>query len=323
MFEYTLNNHFKFGYNGVAYNERQSKEDKFWVGYGKVTSKVGTFKEECYRVAKLIKDRADALSLPVDVMYSGGADSEVMLRSFFEQNIEVNVNVTEFENNLNSQDVECAYKFCEINRITPIIHKLDIANFLESEAFKYAEASNCPTPQMLVFLWLYDRVEGVPVLGYNTNIVHRDFSKYWSWDLKTMTVIESEIKEYPKVPWYVKRNEKHMSVFRYPMAKGKPAVPGFFVYTPEVLLSFLHHPWAKHLTECKEWGEIDIELSKKKIYEEGFPNIIQATKQTGFEKIMDLDLKSRTVLMQKYGHWNAVHSWEYNSLLSHMNGEDQ
>jgi len=319
MFEYTLNNHFKFGYNGVAYNQRQSKDDEFWVGYGTANQEVGTFKEECFRAARLIRDRVYALSLPIDVMYSGGADSEVMLRSFLEQDIQVNVNITEFKDNLNSQDVECAYKFCEINKINPIVHKLDVSEFLESEAFEYAEFSKCPSPQMLVFMWLYDRVKGVPILGYNTNIVHRDFSKYWSWDLRTMTVIEREIKEYPKVPWYVKRHEKHMSVFRYPMLKNKPAVPGFFVYTPELLLSFLRHPWAKHLTECKEWGEIDIELSKKKIYEEGFPNLIQAKKQTGFEQIMDLDLKCRTVLMQKYGHCNSVYSHEYNALVQDLN----
>ena len=321
MFEYTENNHFKFGYNGLEYNTRQNENDKFWAGYGTVSRNVGTFKEECFRVAKLIKDRVDALSLPVDVLYSGGSDSEVMLRSFIEQDIPVNVNVVEFADNLNLQDVGCAYKFCDANGIKPIIHKLDIEEFLESEAFEYADLSSCPTPQMLLFLWLYDQVEGVPVLGYNTNVVHRDFSKYWKWDLKTMTVIENKIKEYPKVPWYVKRNERHMSIFRYPMLKQKPAVPGFFIYTPEILLSFLHHPWTKHLAECGEWGEIDVELSKKKIYEEGFPDIVQERKQTGFENIMHLDLKCRTVLMQKYGHCNQVHSWEYNDLVSHLGGE--
>ena len=71
MFEYTENNHFKFGYNGTEYNARKNKDDTFWSGYGPATRKVGTFKEECYRVARVIKEKADALSLPVDIMYSG------------------------------------------------------------------------------------------------------------------------------------------------------------------------------------------------------------------------------------------------------------
>ena len=47
MFEYTLNNHFKFGYDNEWFIDRPNKNSKWSVQYGQCNRPVKNWREEC------------------------------------------------------------------------------------------------------------------------------------------------------------------------------------------------------------------------------------------------------------------------------------
>ena len=319
---YTHRNHFVFGYNDGAYNSRSSADDVWSVSYGTVTKDVGTFRSECYRAAQLVENLALTGSLPISVMFSGGSESEMMLRSFTEQSIPVEVHIMQFEDNINRHDIQDAFDFCESQGITPIKHTLNILDFWRGPAYDYAERTKCVSPQLLSTMWLMDQIDGLPVLGSaECYIAYEDLSRYQYYDHMTNKLVQNEILEYPKKPWYLHEREKIAAWYRHPMLDDRPAVPGFFQYTPELMLSFLQHPWTQRLARCEEWGKLSNASTKKIIYEEAFPGLRQKKKTTGFEHIMEHDAVIRAELYRTYGQYSAEYRWEYNSLVKHLKGE--
>ena len=58
-------------------------QDSQWqVEYGECERIAGSFRDEVLYVARLVEDQSKSLGLPIDIMYSGGTESEMMLRSF-------------------------------------------------------------------------------------------------------------------------------------------------------------------------------------------------------------------------------------------------
>ena len=94
--EFTHNNHFKWGYNKRWFTERVKPQDRYTVEFGACEREPSDFKNECHWVAKLIDQYAYAHGTSIELMYSGGSESEVMLRSFIDQDIKVNINTIQF-----------------------------------------------------------------------------------------------------------------------------------------------------------------------------------------------------------------------------------
>ena len=96
---FTHNNHFKWGYNKRWFTERVKQQDRFTVMFGACEREPMSFKEECFDVARKIDNYAYMMGTSIELMFSGGSESEVMLRSFIEQDIKVNVNIMTYEYN--------------------------------------------------------------------------------------------------------------------------------------------------------------------------------------------------------------------------------
>jgi hypothetical protein len=324
MYNYTYKQHFKFGYNDKWFNQRTSPDDKWHVDYGSIERDVGDFRQESFKVARLIEDEATRLGLPIDLMYSGGTESEMMVRSFIEQGIPVRINIMKFSNGLNMHDIKDALAFCEENNITPTMYDLDILKFWENDCWDYAERTKCISPQLLSTMWLMDQLDGLPVMGSaECYIAHEDLKKFNYWEPTQGKVIKKNFSkdEYMVRPWYMHEREKIAAWYRHPMQQDRPAVPGYFQYTPEIMLSFLEDPFEQELAACKHTGKLSNTSTKLHVYEKYFPNLRQKVKTTGFEQIMESDKVVRTELYRLYGMYSAEAKWEYNSLKSHLQGE--
>ena len=89
----THNNHLQFGW-GNGTSNFDNKFGEFWVKYGRASYIPLSFKDECIRAAKLI---GESTKKPILVFFSGGIDSEIMVRSFIESGVEFETVVMKYK----------------------------------------------------------------------------------------------------------------------------------------------------------------------------------------------------------------------------------
>lgn len=312
--QFTFENHFKWGYNGKHFNERATDRDTYMVEFGQCKRKPMTFKEECYDVAQKIFEYSKFVGRPIDLMFSGGSESEMMVRSFVEQEIPCHIHIMVFGNHLNIHDISHAVTFCEQRNLPYVLHDLDLENFIRMSAPLYAGTSKCITPRMLPHMWLMERLfEGIPVMGMGEcYVAHGNIKEYY--EFRNGMVVRNEKDDYDVAPWYLYEREKINSWYRFAKEKNLFAIPGFFQYTPEIMLSFLEEGLTVELTSCVHFGKLSNTSTKMQIYEKHFPGILQRYKKDGFENAQALDASLRPIIQKEYSAYSQEYKIEYNKL---------
>jgi len=313
--EFTYGNHFKYGYNGEWFNKRESERDVYMTKFGKIEREPNSFLEECYDVARKIFDYSIMKDASVDLMFSGGSESEMMVRSFTDQNLPINIHIMVYDNHKNLHDIAHAITFCERNNLDYVIHELDAEKFIMEKGLLYASFSQCITPRMLPHMWLMQQLKGgVVVMGMGEcYISHKNVKQYY--DYKDGQIIRNSKNDYETAPWYFYEREKINSWYRFAEREGIMAIPGFFQYTPEIMLAFLEENLTKELVECQHWGKLSNTSTKLQIYEKYFPNLMQKYKKDGFEMLLHLDSQLRPELQKEYGWYSQEYKIEYNELV--------
>jgi hypothetical protein len=312
MFEYTLNNHFKFGYNNNWFVDRVNEKDNWSIQYGQCKRPVKNWREECKLAASMIYDQRQGL--PIDILFSGGMDSEIVLRSFLEIKVPFNVHFVDY-NGYNLYDKNWATKICEFKNIKLTIHNLDIEKFWQSdECLEIANLSKCVSPQLLSQQWLMSKVDGLPILGSGECYTARS-------DIASQKNTESNERKYDNVNWVLVEREKIASWYRYLISKNRPGIPGFFQYTPELMLSFLEDSICKELHQNNMKGKLSNSSSKFNICFKYWPELKKRFKKTGFEDLRDDDFILRKKLMKLYENYHFEYWSEVHSLIDYLKGK--
>ena len=310
MFDYTHKNHFQFGYrihdnHYWMFPHCADAEHEFAVKYGVCKKPPFNFKGECYRAARLIHESSDEIA---NIMFSGGNESEIIVRSFFDQGLPFKVSILKFKQNLNLHDIAFAVVFCEQRGIEYDLVELDIKQFFDGEVYAYAERTQCPSPMLPPTMWLADQIDGLPILGsgepYVAKVIPDDY-------------IPGE-SPYEQSEWVFQEKERIQSWYRHFFVQQRDAVPGFFQYTPELMYSFLNSPTVHGLVDNKRIGKLSTVSTKGEIYRLWFADMIPRPKFTGYEKIMDWDETVREVLEEKYGQYSRIESMEYSKFLRRL-----
>lgn len=298
-------NHFQFGYerNGqfFPFEDRQNKDDLWSVYYGRSRRMPLSFRAECSETARIIQQNTE---LPITVLFSGGVDSEVVVRAFQQAGIHFTAGILRFHNDLNLHDYIWAVLVCEELRIPYKIYELDLLKFWENESYEYAKATSCVTPQLLSTMWLVDQVEGYAVIGSGEHYLRKraaDFSFDHPYGIKTR-----EPGLYPRTTWDLIEKEKIAAWYRHFIVRGRDGCPGFFQYTPELMLSWLVDPMGLDLTNDRIDGRWDSMGTKLKFYQQHY-NLKERTKYSGFEKVLDADYRLRKELYGLY----PTSDWAY------------
>lgn len=302
MFFYTENNHFKFGYNNQEpFAHRQKASDMWWVQYGKSKNAPKDFYSECLVAAKKIKTN---INKKITVLFSGGIDSEVTLRSFQQAQVEFDIAILRFKNDFNVHDIAYAVMVCEQLNLKYKIYDLDIEKFWATTGFEIAKKTKCPCPQLVTTMHLCSLVEGVPVISSGECLLVKDVPQDY---------IPGK-SEYLKSKWFLWEKEKIAGFYRYFITQNTPGVPAFFQYTPELIYSFLKDPIVQDLVSDQISGKLSTESSKFRIYKQYF-DIIERPKYSGFEKILEMEEKFRMQYREEIGHFNDIVKTEYSELL--------
>lgn len=292
-------NHFVFGYRGVVHRDssgkrvelpfsfRTSPDDEWYVRYGRCQRQPLDFRRECLETAKLIRA---STKLPIDLLYSGGVDSEVVLRSFLAADIPVRVNTLRFAKGKNQHDIDWVERTCRELGLTPRYFELDVEEFWQTDADEYAERTQCVSPQLLTTMWLADQVDGYCILGSGENFIVKTRPKNY----------QPGLSPYLRSVWHLYEKEKVASWYRHFIARERDACPGFFQYTPELMLAWFLDPIACDLWNDRRIGKLNSASSKLEQYQQHFP-IADRPKYTGFENVAAADAACRTRLREKFG----------------------
>ena len=289
MFDYTHQNHFKYGYNGKWFCNRTTIDDVFQCEYGfaKQTLDLKTANNEA---AKLIKASTDK---PLVIMMSGGVDSEVVARSFKDAGIDFTVAILRFSDNLNQHDIMYAEDWCLQNNVDFRYYDLNPLKFWFSKhAKELVEKTQNPLPDMLCTMWLVEQIDGFPIIGQGEPYVYKSPNGF--------VFREREVI----ISWY-----KHMINYNI------HGIAGFFQYLPEQMLAILDDNITKSLS-----FESNDQI-KYNIYKQYYSDLKPRPKYTGAEmllpeikKVIGIKLFNRML----HETIKIEHNMPYNDFLKYL-----
>ncbi len=288
----SLNNHFKFGYDGEFFVERNGIDQEFCVQYGKCEEPVMDWRYHCTQSAKQISEIY--AGKPIYVCLSGGIDSEVVARSFLSANIRPKIIIIRHANDFNLHDFCWAVGFCETEGLDYEFFDLDLIEFWESgEVYEYAKVAHGISPQMCTLLKIMQHVHdlgGVAVLG----ALEREFrysKKYNSWGLTEL--------------------ENFACLYRYVIKTKINVVPSFFNWSPEILLSYMNDHLLNQIMKNTGKPYSRTSHAKSEIYSRYWP-LQKRQKYAGYEKLIEYNKKHRSQL-------ESIHSEYTSSIFTPVN----
>jgi len=105
----------------------------------------------------------------VDVLYSGGLDSELVLTLCLQHKIPVRAVTMRLVVNgypINTHDLYYSEKFCRSNKVEHILIDLDVERFFESgRHYNYLKPYLITEPHVATHFWLLEQCDGFPILG--------------------------------------------------------------------------------------------------------------------------------------------------------------
>lgn len=275
--ELTKANHFRFGYNGQSFNERQSPSDAWWVRYGQCARTPYDLRTECVLAAA---ELGQTVKSDLWLCLSGGIDSEVMAQSFLDAGVPVRAAILRFADDLNLHDISWAISYCETHGLPYRLFDLDFRAFVRSgEYLHYADLSKCLIPALPSTMYLMDqiaRLGGYAVLGSAECYL-----------------------EQTDAGWVMYERETIAALYRYVIATKQPAQAGFFQWNPEMMLAFLRHPIVQRLVHGLMPNAKGTAKLKPALYGHYWP-MLSRPKYTGFETLLREYADMRVVLGERY-----------------------
>jgi hypothetical protein len=298
---YTIDNHFTFGYNGIPFAEKKNYEtDKFFCTYSRCSREPGTFKEECINTAREVSEQAEKLSRTPYIFLSGGLDSEVVTKAFIDVGVEFKVISFRFKDNFSSHEMHYIDKFIEKHGLDHSYYDIDPNWLTSDEADAYFEQSQCSQSEMLPHMKLIDYVwnnlNGFPVLGNGDLYVSKDIAVDWIFD-----------KSKPKYQWNYIEYEYILAWNRFAVRNKILGCLGFFMHNPEIVLAMMQDPDMKKCINNEIPYKMSSRSTKTVVYIKSWNDLEPRLKYHGSEQLGGLCIE----LNRKYStKFRTTSIWE-------------
>jgi hypothetical protein len=273
-------NWYKWTY-GDRYFSRQTGDQIFKTHYGRFEGEILDFKTELISAAKSTLDYYP--NLRPCIFFSGGVDSELILRSYIAIRSNPKVYIVRYENNYNIYDVSHAVSICSSLNQDYTIIDFNLEKFFSNEAETISEDAQIDRPSMLPHLKFADLVDGLVIVG------HSDVRWYRPHDDYTKSV-----------EWLAQDFEHDIGCDKYNMLKNRSAIYQWWKWTPGLVLSYTKLQWFQKLIADRYYGKLGINSTKIEGFQEIYPDLIVRKKQTGFENVKSLIDEFEIFLRNKY-----------------------
>lgn len=314
---YSHNNHYKWGFNDNWFNNAEP-EGYFQVSIGACQRPHKSFREECINSAILL---GQTLTKPILVGLSGGLDSQVVCLSLIHAKVSFTPVILKLFGSsgkvYNQHDIDGAFIFCKKYNLDPILEELNLDEFYCNEGMKLISENCITVAEIAVQLHLVIKYKDTH--AYINGGGDPQLSGY------TDPLTGEHTLAYSLGPTPIQQ---------YMINNGIQGCLKFFMYTPEQIASYLNHPMmlAFEAAQGSVRGQTyvdDLQAAhlyiftfcvKPMMYVHEWPELLQRSKYTGFEKVPYF--KTVRILTHKLNsHINPrakMITWKYNEILDHL-----
>jgi hypothetical protein len=222
---------------------------------------VQSFYEEVLANACLIRD---SFAEPLDLLLSGGGDSELALRVYCELKIPVNVITFRYNDNLNYKELEYSYDLCRELNVNQIIIDFDLKKFFENEAYEIWQTGYYLNAGRLVHMKMIEYSDNIPMIF--DGITQSPFA-----------VVQKDNK------WQFGFQEVNFSLAQYSKYINRNVISNWFDFSPSIVTAFLHLPIIQQLGNNRLLTLTSYSDIKYRIINQFWPKIKIRNKLHGFE----------------------------------------
>lgn len=281
-----------WAYDNKEFSIRENPNQLYIERSNVISRPIGTLYDECLKNALAIRRSVEG---KIAVLYSGGVDSEIVVQSFFEANIPIDIYIIRFQSRIqldsyNLHDIAWATKFCDNRSLSYTFLDLDIDKWLASEVEKYALPVVCQSPQIPISYWAVDQIDDYVVTGDGDICLTRHGDEY----------LESYGEKWGLTRWMLYSNH--------------PGCPKFYRYTSECEAAYFLDPVVEDFVDYSSKLMMRyVRYFKPFIFGQYFGTRYRE-KFTGFEFLVDQEQEARNHLMQRCGNSDYYISASYEML---------
>lgn len=282
MYNFTYKNHLKYYINDNLYGVRTTPYEKFKVTVDSVDhdyfNKTSWLNEQ-YRTANLIYDDFGS---DITVLFSGGTDSEIVLRAFKHIGITPRSVFIKFKNDYNINDLKIADTIARELDIKLEVIEFDVKDFYHSgQAYEFSTTIQC---RQIAYLTIYHHILKLqcPAVMGGEMLLRRHVDTTGSrW-------------------YYCFRENEDASAMRFSIKYNIPLVNEWFSYTPEMMLHYLKEPGIESLITNRYNYKISSVSSKNDILQSMMPAVIDKEKTHGYEQLMGFNGETYSTLHKSH-----------------------
>ena len=265
---FTHNNHLTYTIGDRLFGHRETPYEKYKVNVGQIDHvyyKTSNWLQEQYRTADIIYKE---FGKDLVVMFSGGTDSEIVLRSFLKIGVTPRCCFINFIGDYNIEDRIVAEKICHDLNVKLEVLDFDILDYYNSgQAHEFAGNIQCrQIAYLTVYHWI-NKLQAPSVMGGEMFLRRHTDITGGKW-------------------YYVIRENEDGSAMRFTLKYNIPLVNEWFSYTPEMMGYYLDHPNIQQLITDRFNYKLASVSSKNAILKSLMPDIVDKVKTHGYEKLM-------------------------------------
>lgn len=252
-------NWIKWYYDDILYNKRtiDSKTFRLEIDYNQPIRSLDIYETLCEN-AKLFYETHNKLTL----FFSGGLNSQIILRTYLNLKIPINVVIIRYKKNYNILEVKIAEKICNDLNINFKIIDFDFDIFFENDAQSLLQKNPTHDPLKLVFLKASTSIDGCAIIGNKFPYIYRNSINYAD-----------------NGEWKIKFCDED---FVFVRTGNHNLIGDWFHYSPALLISIIHTPLIKNMINDKFPGKLSVLSMRKIIFDRYFYNLFDRTTSNGF-----------------------------------------